>query len=47
VATLVDEAKQSGEYQVEWNVEGFTSSIYLYQLRAGSFADTKKLLLLR
>lgn len=47
VATLVNEVKQPGDYRAEWNAAGFPSGVYLYRLQAGSFVDTKKLVLLK
>jgi CubicO group peptidase (beta-lactamase class C family) len=46
-ATLINESKSAGSYQVEWNVTGFTSGVYFYRLICGSFTETKKLLLLK
>jgi Secretion system C-terminal sorting domain len=47
VATLVNEEKPAGEYEVEFNAKNLPSGIYFYQLRAGSFFQTKKMILLR
>jgi hypothetical protein len=51
VVTLVDEYKQAGSYEVEFNpassIKNPASGIYFYQLRAGSFVQTKKMILLR
>ncbi|MBI2430192.1 MAG: T9SS type A sorting domain-containing protein, partial [Ignavibacteriales bacterium] len=47
VATLVNEEKQSGTYSVRFDPKGLSSGIYFYQLRAGKYADTKKMILLR
>ena len=47
VATLVDEEKPAGIYEVAWNAENLSSGVYFYQLKAGNFTATKKLLLLR
>ena len=51
VATLVDEEKTAGEYEVEFNTSSIkhlpSSGIYFYQLKAGSFIDTKKMILLK
>jgi photosystem II stability/assembly factor-like uncharacterized protein len=47
IATLVNEEKSAGEYEVEFNATGLPSGIYFYQLREGNFAETKKMVLLR
>ena len=49
VATLVNEYKQPGSYNVEFRVKGseLPSGVYLYNLKAGNFSDTKKLVLLK
>jgi hypothetical protein len=47
VATLVSQQLQAGDYPVTWQAVGFPSGVYFYQLRAGSFVATKKLVLMR
>ena len=47
VATLVNEEKLDGEYEVEFDGSALTSGIYFYQLKAGSFVETRKMVLLR
>ncbi len=47
VATLVNEGKDAGAYTVTWDASGVPSGVYFYRLNAGSFSETKKLLLLR
>jgi hypothetical protein len=47
VATLVNEVKQAGRYEVSWVASGFASGVYLYRLQAGNYIDTKKLILLK
>jgi hypothetical protein len=51
VAVLVNEMKSSGIYNVEFSPESGirnpASGIYLYQLKAGSFVETKKMILLK
>jgi hypothetical protein len=47
VATLVDEYKSAGSYEVNFDALKYNlpSGIYFYQLRAGSFTQTKSMLL--
>jgi len=53
VATLVNEEQAPGVYEVEFNSVGpsrdlsLPSGIYFYQLKAGSFIETKKMILLK
>jgi hypothetical protein len=47
VATLVNEEKPSGSYTIEFNAGELSSGIYFYQLQAGEFISTKKLVLLK
>ena len=53
VATLVDEYKPAGSYEVEFSAgssgdaSGLSSGIYFYRLNAGNFVETKKMVILR
>jgi Secretion system C-terminal sorting domain/Photosynthesis system II assembly factor YCF48 len=51
VATLVNEEKPAGVYEVEFSAESatgrLTSGVYFYKLNAGSFTETKKLVLMK
>jgi hypothetical protein len=45
VATLVNEEKPAGTYELTWNAVNLPSGVYFYQLRAGAFVSTKKMIL--
>lgn len=47
VLTLIDEEAQPGENEIEFAAHNLASGVYYYQLRAGNFVDTKKMLLIR
>ncbi len=47
VATLVDEVQEAGYRFVEWDASGLPSGIYFYRLTAGTFTETKTLLLMK
>jgi len=47
IATLVDEFKPAGKYEVEFNGKDLSSGIYFYKLEAGNFIETKKMILLK
>lgn len=51
VATLVNEFKEPGVYEVEFQStigsQQLASGVYIYRLQAGAFSSTKKMLLLR
>ena len=47
VATLVNESQGAGRYEVKFDASSLASGIYIYQLHAGSFSATKKLLLMK
>ena len=47
VATLVNEFKPAGSYEIEFDASMYSSGIYFYKLQAGSFVETKKMILLR
>ena len=57
IETLVNEEKPAGTYEVTWHAENLPSGVYFYQMlvsalqskdgKAGSFIETKKMLLLK
>jgi len=47
VATLVDEYKPAGRYEIEFNASGLSTGVYFYRLQAGGFIQTKKMVLMK
>ncbi|MCC6253620.1 MAG: T9SS type A sorting domain-containing protein, partial [Ignavibacteriaceae bacterium] len=47
VATLVNEYKTAGSYEVEFNASSLSSGVYFYRLQAGSFVQTRKMILIK
>lgn len=47
VATLASEEMAPGNYTRQWDAGNLASGIYFYRLQAGSFGETKKLVLLK
>jgi len=57
IATLMDEEKSVGTYELTWNATNLPSGVYFYQLlvsalqskdgKAGEFIETKKMILLK
>ena len=47
VTTLVNEEKLAGNYTVEFDATNLPSGVYFYKIQAGSFIETKKMILLK
>jgi len=47
IATLVNEEKESGYHSIDFSASDLPSGVYFYQLRTGSFIQTKQMLLLK
>jgi hypothetical protein len=47
VSVLVNQSRNAGVHEVEFDASGLASGFYFYKLQAENFADTKKLLLIR
>jgi hypothetical protein len=47
VATLVNEYKPAGSYEVEFDAAGLSSGIYFLKLTSGTFTEMKKMILMK
>lgn len=47
VATLINEEKTPGVYEINFDGAGLSSGIYFYKLHSGNFSDIKKMILLK
>ena len=47
VATLLDGNLKAGNYETTFDAKGLASGVYFYQMRAGEFTQTKRLILLK
>ena len=47
IATLVNEEKPVGSYEIKFDASGLPSGVYFYQLKAGNFIKTNKMILIR
>jgi len=47
IANLVNEEMPAGTYEVSFDASGLSSGIYFYTINAGSFIQTRKMLLVK
>ena len=47
VETLVSEYRPAGKYEIIFNADGLPSGVYFYQLKADSFVETRKMILIK
>lgn len=47
IITLVDEEKEAGTYEIEFNATELQEEVYFYKIQADGYKSTKRLILLR
>ncbi len=47
VATIVDQPRSAGHYEVHWSAQNLASGVYVYRMQAGSYVNVKKMILMR
>ncbi len=47
IATLVNEEKSPGNYEVNFNASNLPSGVYIYKMKAGEYVQTRKMILLK
>lgn len=47
ISELVNQELNAGTYETNWNASGYASGIYFYNISAGDFTETRKMLLLK
>ncbi|MFH1852045.1 MAG: T9SS type A sorting domain-containing protein, partial [Candidatus Neomarinimicrobiota bacterium] len=47
VATLANGFREAGRYSVRWQANNMSSGVYLVQMRAGDFSQTRKIMLMK
>ena len=47
IATLVNQEEPAGNYEAVFEASPLSNGVYFYRLQAGSFVETKKMILLK
>jgi hypothetical protein len=47
VTTLLNKIMKAGTYSITWDASSMPSGVYFYNMQAGNFIDTKKMVLLK
>jgi hypothetical protein len=47
IAVILSDPLEAGTYNIDFNAASFASGVYFYRITAGTFTDTKKMLLIK
>jgi len=47
ITILVNEVLEAGNYDITFNADGISTGVYIYQLKAGTYVESKKMVLIR
>ncbi|MBN2572070.1 MAG: T9SS type A sorting domain-containing protein, partial [Ignavibacteriales bacterium] len=47
ILTLLDEEKSPGVYNIDFNASQLSSGVYIYQMKAGEFTQSQKMILIK
>jgi hypothetical protein len=47
IETLINDYRTTGDYEIKWQPEKFSSGIYFCKLQAGEYSETKKMILFK
>ena len=47
VSTLVNERREAGVHEVQFDASGLSSGVYVYRLQAGDFVQAKRMVVLK
>ncbi len=47
VSTLVNEQLEAGTYEVSWDASAYPSGVYFYRIKAESYSETRKMLMIK
>jgi len=47
VATLVNENRESGKYELQWDASNYSSGVYFYKMTVNNYSETKKMMVIK